>query len=421
MAGTAMSGKLEELTHKYGYKKDTAAQVDTHFDKKTEYSTGTSRYKDDKTRLERASKAPKSSKQESETAELHREFAGINLDLAELAETYGKLNVKFTDLLGIGERYTTAEAVKVKLYELVGRKHAAREIKLGAATRKGEGIETLVNSMAEVLGEQYETAKKGKKHAEDLQVENIGHMKYLDGKLIESLRGGHYSTADLTTAESEINKLESELGEIDGTLGEYEAKIKEARNAGDVASVQALTDEMSQILNIKHDVIDGKLAADGLVSDIRRELLDFAEGSQSSKGAIAASKVNYYAISALIDSMNELEIKYRHAQEDMIPVFKIQGKVAAAGLHALDMKDTLEKIANISQHLMEANATLVTHLAAETFDLLQTKVYDPEKAAAVEKRIRDYMTELNKNKMEWAEQQQALTDTIKSPHYAQHS
>ncbi len=157
-----------------------------------------------------------------------------------------------------------------------------------------------------------------------------------------------------------------------------------------------------------------------MVSNIRREILDSAEGVQSSKGAAAASKANYVAINALIDSMSELEIKYKHAMEDMVPVFKIQGKIASASIAASDIKNTLIEVAAKSQQLMEANANLTMHLAAEVFDLLKTPIYDIDKAEAVTQQVQGFMKDLNNQKMEWAENQQRLSAIPEQPHYATH-
>jgi hypothetical protein len=175
---------------------------------------------------------------------------------------------------------------------------------------------------------------------------------------------------------------------------------------------------MSEVLDMKYGVLDGKLAADGVVSEIRRKILDSSEGVQSAKGATAASRVNYHAINALIDAYNELEIKYRHALSDMVPVFKIQAGIAVSGKQALEMKEALLRSAAISNRLMNFNSKLVTHLATEVFELTKTPLYDPVKARAVEDRISSYMTQLNQAKIEWAENQQRISEIPNAPHYA---
>ncbi len=408
----ATSTRLAGLIEKYKTEQP-AERAGAHqaFDAKTSYE-------DDKKALQRISKAPQAGSKIS-TGDIHAEMAGIQLDLADLADQYGKLNVSFQHLIGAKKIYNIGDVSKIAFYSVLGRKGKVKEVKVNAAKRRGDSIEFLVDKMTEVLNEQYQKAVQGRDRAKTLQVENVAHMKNLDKKLIESIRGNYSTSADLAAAEQEVKKLEAELGEIDGLLESYENDIQKAKTAGSVDLVSKLVGEMSQALDIKYGVLDGRLAADGVVSEVRRSMLNHAEGVQSAKGAVAASKTNYQAINALIDAMNDLEIKYRHACEDMIPVFKIQGRIAAGGMQALEMRDTLVRVANASQRLMEANERLVTHLARETFELLQTPIYDVEKAKVVEARIKASMDELNQLKKDWAENQQRLTEQPSAPHYAQ--
>jgi len=410
MADETQASRLEALAQKYHITPGAPTQTTYKaFDSGATYAT-------DKERLQRISQAPKSGK--LTTGDIHAEMAGIQMELAELAEEYGKLNVEFSTLLGKDKVYSVKDLARIVYNSVVRDQKAVREVKLDAVKRKGDAIELLVNKMAEVLGDQYQKAVKGKARAESMQVENIGHMKTLDRRLIESLRSGYGSGADRAAADLEVVKLERELSDIESVLLGYENDVRAAQAEGNIEKVSKITGEMSQVLDIKHQVLDGRLAAEGVVSEIRRSILDSAEGVQSAKGAIAASKVNYQAINALIDSYSELEIKYRHAQADMIPVFQIQAQVASGGLQALELRDTLVKVANASQKLMEANARMVTHLAAETFELLQTPLYDPARAQKVEEDLRAFMADLNAKKMEWAEMQTTVQTMPTSAHYA---
>lgn len=412
---TGTSSRYDVIMQRYASRAAaTAGREAVHraFDRRAE--TGTTFVPSGKARLSAEPKAEVSTR----TGEIHRSMGEIQMSLTELAETYGKLNVDLKNTLGKDAIYGIGDAAAVGWYTVTGRKQKARKIKLDAIGKRGDVIELLVNKMAEVLGDQYQKAVDGKTQAEALQVENVAHMKSLDSKLIGCLKGSTSTGADYAIAEREVAKLETELKEIDGILAEYERDIQAARTTHDLDKITALSNEMMQVMDIKHGVLDGRLAADGVVSNIRRELLDSAEGVQSAKGAMGASQVNYHAINALIDAMSELEIKYRHAKEDMIPVFKIQGRISAGGTKALELRDTLLKMANISQKLMEANAELVKHLATETFELLQTPLYDPERAHAVEEKLKDYMGKLNQMKVEWAENQQRVSEAVQQPHYA---
>ena len=405
------TSRLEQLAQKYSHRPVTGQQQVYQ-----SFNAAATR-KHDLKALTRISKGPGV---QTETGAIHQEMAGIQLDLTALAEQYGKLNVEFGDLLKGDRLYGRWESLRIMSNELIGRNTRAREMKLEAAGRRGNQIEYLVNKMSEVLNEQYQKAVQAKAQAEALQLENIVHMKTLDQKLIATLRNSYGTSADYTQAESELNRLEGELKEITDVLEAYQHDVQTAKAAGEIDKVTAVTNEMVQVLEIKNGVLDGRLSAQGMVSEIRRGMLDYAEGLQSVKGAQAASRVNYHAINAWIDAMGELEIKYRHAREDMIPVFNIQGKIAAGGMQALELRNTLLEVSQISQRLMEANVNLVTHLASQTFELLQTPLYDVDKAREVEGRITAYMQDLNAQKKAWAEAQQALGQSSAMPHYAKH-
>lgn len=409
VTGTVLTDRLKELQGKY---RAPAGREATYkaFEQRAGTATAPAAAR------QRISLAPRS----TETGRYQQDLASIRMDLAELAEEYGKLNADFRNLVGKDKLYTMGEWFRIHGNQIIGRKQAARQIKLDAIGKRGDALEKLVDRMAEVLIEQYQRAVQGQERSEGLQVENVAHLKGLDRKLIESLKGGFYSESDRTAADVEVAKLEKELEDVNSVLVEYETKIRDAQKAGDTGKVTSLTDEVGQVLDIKHGLLDGRLSAEGVVSDIRREILDKAEAVQSVKGATAASRVNYIAINALIESFKELEIKYRHAKEDMIPVFKIQGRIATLGEEGMRMREALLRTAEISQRLMKANADLVADFADKTFQLLQTPLYDPEKARAVEEDLRTKMVELNKLKMEWAQQQQVLVDEREAAHYAKH-
>lgn len=403
---------LEELLKKYipGVPRASFAQP-------ARTAQRTTLYQAQQTRI---SQAPQTPGMSFTTGDVHAEMAGIQHDLADLAEVYGKLNVNFGSLIGKERMFNVGDAAAVSWYTLLRNRNKVREVKIGAARRRGELIDVLVNKMSEVLDDQYQSAVKGRDLAKSVQVENIAHMKKLDQSFIERLTSSYVGSSDLAAAEDAAKKIVQEVTEVDHVLVRYEDEVQRAKAGGDIPLVRKLAGEMTQVLNVKYGLLDGQLAADGEVSEIRRKMLESSEGVQSAKAAIAASRVNYRTINAWIDAMNELEFKYRHAKEDFIIVFKIQGKVAAGGMRALELKKTLLEVAGISQRLMEANVNLVERLTQEVFELVQTPLYDIERARACEQRIDAYMTELNQQKVRWAEAQQRISEEPSSPHYTEH-
>jgi hypothetical protein len=415
-SGTASQSALERLRAQYPTSRSTADQA---FDSRAT-TISDSQHNSNRRTLERISRAPQL---EGKSSDIPIEMAKIELELADLAEDYGQLNVNFKNLVGKEKIYTLGDVFSLGYHSLpiIGSKQKKREVKIQAIKRRGDALEVLVSRMTDVLNEQHQKTIDGKSHAQEMQVSNIAFMKQLDSALIERLKSSYVGTSDYAEGQKEVGKLEAELNDINGVLTEYEGKVQAAKGSGDVETVKKLTGEMSEVLEMKYQILDGKLTADGTVSEIRRKMLDSAEGIQSAKGAISASKVNYQAISALIDSYSELEIKYRYALSDMIPVFKTQAQIATAGKSALQMKEAILRTAEISNRLMEFNSRLVTHLATEVFDLLKTPLYDPVKAREVEEKIKNYMTELNSAKVEWAESQQTIKDMPDSPHYSTQS
>lgn len=356
------------------------------------------------------------------TGDIYKEMAAINLTLAELAEEYGELNVSFKNTLGRERFLRLGDVGRIAYYSLpvVGDKNRVRKVKIDAAGRHGNSIAFMVDRMANVLGQQYEAAKNGRKTAEGVKVDVVAHLKKLDRSLIERLTSSYTGSADLAAAEDDVKRLATAQDELTNLLGRYETDIQKAKAVGDVGLVGKLTEEALLIVDKKAGLYDGKLAAEGQVSELMRDMLESAEGVQSAKGAIAASRANYKAVNAWIDAMNELVFKYKHAKEDFIPVFQVQGKIAAGGMQALGLKKTLLEVAGISQRLMEANANLMERLTNEVFDLVKTPLYDVEQARACEARIDHYMEELNQQKKEWAEMQQRFSDLPDAAHYAEH-
>ncbi len=327
------------------------------------------------------------------------ELGTIKIELAQLAQRYGKLNIQFKELL--------TGKTKMRFLDLVKYPFANADknlnIHIEPLGRRVDALESLVDRMGEVLEDQHQRAIKGRDKAKTLQQTVIAHIKYLDKKLIESLKGGNYTTTDLTEAQQEARKIEQELAEVNEVLDDYQIKIKTAQETGKIEDVRKLSEEVGQVLDMKYNILDGRLSTDGIVSDIRRSILDSAEAAASAKAAAAASQVNYQATNALVDAFNELEIKYRHAKTDFLPVFKHQAMITDAGEAALKMRDALAETARISERLMAANVQMIEDVASKTFDLLKMPLYDPERAKTLETEIREYMENLNAQKMAWAE------------------
>lgn len=408
---TKEESPLESLRSRYGYSAPATSQKQPTFDQATlaQDSFAASR--------KRMSSGPQVGGAKINTGDLYKEVTGIQLDLAELSEQFGKLNINFSTLFGSKKLYTMTDAAKIGWYNATLRAQKARQIKIEAAGRKGNTLETLVNQMGEIVTEQKEKAIKGEEYARTVLTECVEHMIYLDKALIQRLRDGAYGHADYEKAQKEISKLEVELQDFDKAFSKYDAKLGEAKISRDIDLYLKITDEVSQLLDMKQQVLHGKLAADQTASEIRRKMLEASEGVQSAKVNAESSKLNYQAISLWIDSMGELVTKYKHMESDMIPVFKIQSKIAVGTIEALQMKEVLVRIASASQRLMDANAKLVTALSKETWDLIQNPLYDVEKAQQMTETLKQHHEELNQQKLDWINVQSQLSTLKTNPHY----
>lgn len=384
---------LDQLTAKYGTTSSVAAQRG--------FDAGVSGRQSLASTVRRMGAKPVAGRTD-DTGAIHKEFADIQMSLAALAEEYGKLNVRFSDILG-KDGYSVSALARIALYTLTGQRDKVRSVKLDAIGQRGDQLGKLVDRMAEALQEQHQYAVRGVAHARQIQTENLAQIKRLDDRLVDSLDKSTYKGEDHYQAQRALEEIEADLANMDARLMEYEGRINAARQSGDVATAGTLTGEMRKALQTKYAILDRRLQAEETAAEIRRQIIDSAEGTQSAKGAGSAAKVNYRATTALIDAMTELEIKYRYALEDMIPVFRQQALIAMQGDSALEMRDALLKVAAVSERLMEFNARVVTHLAAQTFELIQTPLYDPAKAAQLERSIADAQQVLNQAKIEWAQ------------------
>ncbi|GEM_PF-4722598 len=412
-ASKSEPNRLEALLKKYGEPTPSgvaARAFDYASDEAYAHSRG---------ELKRISSGPGSVGVEATAEELAREVAEINVAIAELAETYGELKLDFNTTIDDQKLFGPIEDAWVNLNENIpGRRAYARGKKTRAITERGKHIDYLIGQLAKVIDNQHQVSIKGQATMGTLQVENVALMRTLDQRLIGHLKGGYTSDADRMAVENELRRLMGELAEIDKDISAYEQDVKTAQQEGDVAKVDTLTQEMSRVLDIKAGIVDGRLSAEGVVREARRSLLNYAEGTQSTKGAIATSWVNYEAVNALRDAMDDLEIKYRNAKDTLVPVFRIQGKIAAAGTAALAMKEALQRVAELSDRTMDVDVRLALHLAEEAYKLLVTPLQNVQHANEAVQRLRLYSAERAKKAIEWAQAQRSVADLTSQTNYA---
>ena len=371
-------------------------------------------------RASRISGAP-SVAQQSNVGDWMGKQVEIKALLADKADEYGHFNNKFQHTLGKRKILSLTEGVMSSAYRFVGMKAKARKIKVEAAKRHGKSLEILVDTMGDVVGEKYDLSTQGESLMRELMVDIVGQTKNYESQLIQNLKNRFTSTADYDAALAEVKRMESEILEIETLATDYEAKIRDAQDKNDQVTIDKLTGELVQVMDIKHGLMDGRLSADGTASEIRRKILDYAETSQSLKGALAATAVNYRTAAALLDMYSELQIKYRNMKNITMPVFKTQATLAQAGEDIGQMRDVLLTVSQATNALMEANRMMVVDLTEKVTELFQTPIYDVNKARQIEGMIKTYYDNKNKQKIEWAKAVSQVSDSIPVGHYGRHT
>ena len=363
---------------------------------------------------ERISSSPKSKgNKSSETGDLYRELSSIELGLAGLVDEYGKLDTRFGDIVG-SERYLKpADVAQIIGWGLLLQKKKVMGVKISAQNRKGSLVDFLSNRMAEVLTEQHEHGKRGVSLARGVLADNTAHRKKVSKNLVSRLTGSYVSDSDLALAQRDVAKREKELGEYEALVTDYEGKIIKAREEGDTATLDRLTGELTQLINDQGVTLDGKQDADAMVHEIKRKLLDYSEGVRSAKNALGTLRVSDLQCNSLIDSWNKLEIKYRHAKDDMVEIYRIQGKIAAYGTKGREMNEMLTQTATLYRRLLEHNEKLVIALSQETFKMIQTDLYDPEQNKKIEARLAETLSIQEREEMAWAQAQQTRSENMR--------
>ena len=341
--------------------------------------------------------------QAPDLAETFSDFAKLEMEFADYVDRHGKLSQSFAELIAAQGVYGGLKIkARLALYALTMQKNRSRNLKLDARRNKGRALESLIGDIAEVYEENHQASILGMGYVKTLQTGVIQHMRYLDNDLIDNLRAKFASSADQAQAENALQQFAKELEDINSTVESYETDILKAKEEGDMGRTDTLTDELTQVLELKRDVLDGRLMAEETERDIRYKILDSAEAVQSARGARAASEVNLIALNQAYDAYAKLEIKYRHAKNHMIPVFKAQGAIAGIGTEIADLERSLLDAALLSDKLMMANERLVTAIIREVSELLKTPTYDVAKANSITDRLTKLSMEVRRNDMEWA-------------------
>ncbi len=363
-----------------------------------------------KTKRERLSKTPNINVGNDSMSALWGEFKAYQLKMLDFADTYDKLNLNFRDLLKNPVGLSRGEAIKCYVYQKLHMHKQFKKVWVDASMKRGKTIEDVVERIGQVMEERHQTAIQLISKMRGVESKNIAHIKFLDEEVIRHLREGYTGNASDSELLKAIDGITKDLNDLDATLLDYENKVTEAKTAGQVDAVKKLIDEMTGVLNIKHEVMEGKRASDSALAELRRDLLDHAKGSEAAKSAIASSLVNYNVILTMLDSFYEQEIMFRYIKMYSLDVFRIQGQIAAGLQEGFKNKDVIKQYAEITAKLMELLPKMAAHLDIQTWDQFTTPIYDIDKANEIRLAEEARRKEFGELKMQYVELNQKATD-----------
>jgi hypothetical protein len=426
---------FETLIDRYGPRVDSQEErVHDTFDTS---SSDREAYKAGARNLQRrVSSSPGETKQDEQLSEIYGRMAELEFNMGSLADSRGKLEVQFKDLLS-KDGVRIYETAALAFYKAVGREYGirARKIRIKVAERKGKGLGGIISGISDAMEDQHEEVTSGVNLTRNTFAHGVAYVKQFDSDLIEALRGGYVGSEESTIANNELDRLTSELDDINDVLTGLERQAIQAKSIGDMDSLHQYTDEMDQILIMRNDVLDGQTSAEGVVSEIRRKMLESTETVQSARGAGAAMRVNNAHSADLIDSFVKLEIKYRNAKRFMIPVFEQSAANAAAAKQGLGLTQFLSETSENANRLLDLAGEMTLKLSSDSFELFKNPTYDNERMEAALAKSRENRANLRQLEDEWMALENAVTPEkvteimkqdketakqgLEQPHYAQ--
>jgi len=410
---TTQKSRLDQLVAKYGYtQREQRTPVQSVFER--------SDMRQSRATLERISAQPTTSAAIPNASDIIREQASIDLKYADILESYGKMNTSFFATLKKSGFLGPGQWIKWRGMQVIGKKEAARDYRADIITGDHRNLEMILNMLGDLANEIYQNRIKAEDLARQTQMSNMQHMKTLYRSLIKEMKDARFSVSDQAEAEAEVRRFEGELREVDGVLQQYETDINTAKAENKIDDVKRLTDEMTQVVDMREAIMDGQFGAENANLEIRRSILDASEGVRVAKEAIIVSQASYQMINALIDTAAKHKIMYKHYLEKMHPALKIQGQVSVQGREALRAQEALSRVYGAMTEHIDANARMGMHLVAKATELLHADKIDREGVKKVTEMMRGYLDETNRKDMEWAQKQQTLSDMLTTETKAQY-
>lgn len=322
------------------------------------------------------------------------------IDLAELTERYEALSEQLDVALEESDR----PPLTARLLRLLGRRREAQRVAWRKRAQRAAAIMTLVDEMADILGLEHEQALLAKESASALRYAAAEEMSRIDREILRRIRAHLTERCDTAGDEEEVSRLQKELEEIRETIDQTAAALDGRMLRDEEANIEGLAEELSHLLDLKEAVLTGQVAAGGAVTELRRRFLEATPGLDALRAAAAVARSSYEAQTTLLDTMTQLEARYRHALAHLLPLFRIESDLSSASTSA-GARARLLDLNRRARRLLDDNERLATHVAREALELM----IDPAKAPAVARDIRVCRTELGDLRTRWAEERTRLS------------
>ncbi|HLP79598.1 MAG TPA: hypothetical protein VK158_03115 [Acidobacteriota bacterium] len=400
MSQTAISSELEQRLQKIGtYTAAPASTISQTLRRPaTRQATPT-----------RVSASPKQDTQKDEAAQIREEMAQITLSLSKLGRQYGVHNAEFADLLSKNGSFKLHERFRLGWYTHVWKNQdKADEIEVNAYTRNAESLDTIAQKMDEVVTTAYQRAEEGLAKVLETRTRAINNKRFLERSLIDKLQEGYVSDDEMAEATAEVTKYMTELSFFDETLTMLHAEIEKAKNANDVGAVKALAQKAQETLDKKYDLVDGKVGADGKVSDLRRRVLSVAHSVDTIKGSIVASDVSMAQAEQYVTQFNKLKDMYMDMKTYVMENFKISARLASQGQLADRLADGLITLGSSARAMLDINQRLLEHVEQKIRTIYETPVYSVEDGRQIRSRLLEFESEVLEKDMQYAEAQKSI-------------
>ncbi len=400
--------KIQELKQKFG---GATAVEEKAPEKAFEKSELTEKQKQEVVRL---SKTPEAYGGAKSVGDVWGEVTSIELATARLLKEEGMLMGDFRSFVSRNSPYTAKQKIHLAYLWTTAvtksRKASLEDKQIEYSCKEGDNLAMLVDKVGELYEKNMAEAEKALNIGYDLKQRNLDHRKYLEQEVIRCLQEGTVGVSDQTGAELEVKKWASQIAEIDATMAALEGELKAARDSGNMDEVKRLTGDLTEALDFKYQVLEGKAGAESEVLKIRRDIMDRTKGVEVARSAIIGSEANYEAINAFIDAYTDLMIVYEHQKDKLLPLFKDTAATVALGKGADKLKRVLQTTADLAERLIVVQCEAAAQVAEEAFAVLSSDTFDLYKLKASKDRLVQRMENLNERKKQYAEINTAMSD-----------